>query len=39
MMHGPINISNVNCFDFLFFSVFVMDLVGGKPTVSLKELR
>jgi len=29
---------NVNCFDFLFFSVFLMDVMGGKITVNLKEL-
>jgi hypothetical protein len=30
---------DVNCFDFLFFSVFLMDVVGGKITVNLKELH
>jgi len=28
---------NVNCFDFCFFSVFLMDVMSGKITVSLKE--
>jgi hypothetical protein len=30
---------NVNCFDFFFFSVSLMDVVGGKITVNLKELH
>ena len=30
---------NVNCSDFFFFSVFLMDVMGGKITVSLKELH
>jgi len=30
---------NINCFDFFFFSVFLMDVMGGKITVSLKELH
>jgi len=30
---------NVNCFDFFFFSVFSLDVVGGKIAVSLKELH
>jgi len=30
---------NVNCFDFFFFSVFVMDVMGGKITINLKELH
>jgi len=30
---------NVNCFDFFFFSVFLMDVAGGKITVNLKELH
>jgi len=30
---------NVNCFDFFFFSVFLMDVVVGKITVNLKELH
>jgi len=30
---------NVNCFDFFFFSVFLMDVMDGKITVNLKELR
>jgi len=30
---------NVNCFDFFFFSVFLVDVMGGKITVNLKELH
>jgi len=31
---------NVNCFDFFFFfSVFLMDDVGGKAILILKELH
>jgi len=30
---------NINCFDFCFFSVFLMDVMCGKITVSLKELH
>jgi len=30
---------NVNCFDFSFFSFFLMDVMSGKPTVNLKELH
>jgi hypothetical protein len=30
---------NVNCLDFFFFSVFLMDVVGGKITINLKELH
>jgi len=30
---------NVNCFDFSFFSLFLMDVMSGKPTVNLKELH
>jgi hypothetical protein len=30
---------NVNCSDFFFFSVFLMDVMGGKITVILKELH
>jgi len=31
---------NVNCFvDFFFFSVFLMDVMGGKITITLKELH
>jgi hypothetical protein len=26
---------NVNCFDFLFFSVFLMDVMCGKLTINL----
>jgi len=29
---------NVNCFDFFFFSVFLMDVICGKITINLKEL-
>jgi len=29
---------NVNCFDF-FFYVFLMEVVGGKITINLKELH
>jgi hypothetical protein len=31
---------NVNCFDFFFFfSVFLIDVMGGKITISLIELH
>jgi len=30
---------NVNSFDFFFFSVFLVDVAGGKITVDLKELH
>jgi len=30
---------NVNCFDFFFFSVSLMDVMGGKITINLKELH
>jgi len=30
---------NVNCFDFFFFSVFLMVIRGGKITTNLKELH
>jgi hypothetical protein len=30
---------NVSCFDFFFFSVFFMDVMGGKITINLKELH
>jgi len=30
---------HVNCFDFFFFSVFLIDIMGGKITVNLKELH
>jgi len=30
---------NVNWFDFIFFSVFLMDVMGGKITVNLRELH
>ena len=29
---------NVNCFDFFFFSVFLMDVMGGKITINLKRI-
>jgi hypothetical protein len=28
---------NVNCFEFFIFSVFLMDVMGGKITNTLKE--
>jgi hypothetical protein len=40
--HGSEDIKkqcNVKCFDFLFFLVFMMDVMGGKITVNLKELH
>jgi hypothetical protein len=30
---------NINCFNFFFFSVFLMDVTGGKITINLKELH
>jgi hypothetical protein len=30
---------NVNCLDFFFFSVFLMDVTGRKITINLKELH
>jgi hypothetical protein len=30
---------NVNCFDFFFFPVSLMDVMGGKITINLKELH
>jgi len=33
------NESDVNCFDFYFFSVFLMDVMGGKITINLIELH
>jgi len=30
---------NVNCFDFFSFSVFLMDVMVGKITITLKELH
>jgi len=30
---------NVNCFDFFFFSVYLMDVMGGKITMNLVELH
>jgi len=30
---------NVNCFDFFLFYVFLMDVIGGKITINLKELH
>jgi len=29
--------SNVKCFDFFFFFVFLMDVMVGKITINLKE--
>jgi hypothetical protein len=28
---------NVSCFDFFFFSVFFMDVMGGKITINSKR--
>jgi len=39
--HGSEDIKkecNVNCFDF-FFSVFLMNVMGGKFTINLKEMH
>jgi len=33
------NECNVNCFGFFFFSVFLVDVTGGKITINLKELH
>jgi len=30
---------NVNCFYFFFFSISLMDVMGGKITINLKELH
>jgi len=30
---------NVNCLDIFFFSVFLMNVMGGKITANLKELH
>jgi len=30
---------NVNCFDIFFFLVSLMDVMGGKITINLKELH
>jgi hypothetical protein len=30
---------NVNRFDIFFFSVFLVDVMGGKITINLKELH
>ena len=30
---------NVNCFDCLFFSVFLMEIMCGKITINLQELH
>jgi len=30
---------NVNCFDFLFFFVFLMGVMCGKISVNLKEMH
>jgi hypothetical protein len=32
-------VCNVNCFDFFFFSVFLMDVMGGKITINLIEVH
>ena len=40
--HGSKDIKkecNVNCFDFFGFSVFLMNVMGGKITINLKELH
>jgi hypothetical protein len=40
--HGSEDITkecNVNCFDFFSFSVSLMDVMGGKITLNLKELH
>jgi len=29
---------NVNCFDFFFFSVFLMDVIDGKITINLNSI-
>jgi len=29
----------VNCFDYFFFSVFVVDIMGRKITINLTELH
>jgi len=31
--------SNVNCFEFFFFSVSLMDVMGGKITINVIELH
>jgi len=30
---------NANCFDYFFFSVFLMDVMGAKITLNLKEVH
>jgi len=38
--HGSEDIKkecNVNCFDFFFFSLFLMDVMGGKITINLRN--
>jgi len=30
---------NVDCFDLFFFSVFLLDVMGGKITINLKKLH
>jgi len=30
---------NINCLIFFFSSVFLMDVMGGKITINLKELH
>jgi len=40
--HGSEDIKkecNINCFDFFFSSVFLMDVMSGKITFNLKELH
>jgi len=40
--HGSEDIKkecNINCFDFFFFCLFLMDVMGGKITMNLKELH
>jgi len=40
--HGSQDIKkecNVNCFEFFFFLFFLMDIMGGKITINLKELH
>ena len=40
--HGSEDIKterNVKCFGIFFFSVFLMDVMGGKITINVKELH
>jgi hypothetical protein len=30
---------NINCFDFFFFSAFLMDVMGGKIKINLNKLH